>query len=99
LGEGRRASAAARPGGAADRIRDALSLWRGAPLAEFAYDSFAQVEIDRLEELRLAAVEERVEADLALGRHHELVPELEALAAENPLRERLHDHLLLALYR
>jgi YVTN family beta-propeller protein len=99
LAEGRRAFAAGQPGEAADTIREALSLWRGAALAEFAYDSFAQVEIDRLEELRLAAVEERVEADLALGRHHELVPELEALAAENPLRERLHAQLMLALYR
>jgi YVTN family beta-propeller protein len=99
LEEGRRALAADRPAEAANTIREALSLWRGAPLAEFAYDSFAEVEIDRLEELRLTALEERIEADLALGRHHELVSELEALAAENPLRERLHAQLMLALYR
>ena len=99
MDEGRRALAARRPEEAAGTLRDALSLWRGSPLAEFAYDSFARVDIGRLEELRLSAIEERVDADLALGRHHELIPELEALAAENPLRERLHGQLMLALYR
>jgi YVTN family beta-propeller protein len=99
LTAGRRAFAEGRLDIAADTLRDALSLWRGSPLAEFAYDSFAQVEIGRLEELRLSALEERVEADLALARHHELIPELESLAAENPLRERLHAQLMLALYR
>jgi YVTN family beta-propeller protein len=99
LEEGRRALAAGRPDEAAETIREALSLWRGAPLAEFAHDSFAQVEIGRLEELRLSALEDRVEADLALGGHHELVSELEALAAENPLRERVHAQLMLSLYR
>jgi YVTN family beta-propeller protein len=84
---------------AAHRFREALALWRGPPLAEFAYDSFAQVEIARLEELRLSGVEERIEADLALGRHRELIPELEALLAKNPLRERLRGQLMLALYR
>ena len=72
---------------------------RGPPLAEFAFDSFAQEEIGRLEELRLAALEERIDADLALGRHGELVAELEALVARHPLRERLRGQLMLALYR
>ena len=99
LEEGRRALAARRPDKAAETIGEALNLWRGPPLAEFAHESFARIEIGRLEELRLSALEERVDADLALGRHHELVPELEALAAENPFRERLHAQLMLALYR
>jgi DNA-binding SARP family transcriptional activator len=80
-------------------LREALGLWRGPPLADVAYESFAQGEISRLEELRLAALEERVEADLALGRHAELVGELEALVAAEPLRERLRGQLMLALYR
>jgi YVTN family beta-propeller protein len=84
---------------ARDLLRDALGLWRGSPLADFTYEDFARDEIDRLEELRLAALEERVEADLALGRHAELVPELERLVRENPTRERLRRHLMLALYR
>ena len=62
-------------------LREALALWRGPPLADFAFDSFAQAEIARLEELRLAALEERVDADLALARHREVVSELEALVA------------------
>jgi YVTN family beta-propeller protein len=97
--EGRRALAAGRAEDAAKRLREALGLWRGPPLAELAYDSFAQVEIARLEELRLSALEERIEADLALGRHHDLIPEVEALVTENPLRERLRGQLMLALYR
>jgi len=97
--EGRRALAAGRPDEAEERLREALALWRGPPLAEFAYESFAQVEIARLEELRLSALEERIEADLALGRHHDLIPEVEALVAANPLRERLRGQLMIALYR
>ena len=85
--------------GAARLLGEALELWRGSPLAEFAYDGWARNEIARLEELRLAALEDRLEADLATGRHGELVAELEALVAEQPLRERLHGHLILALYR
>jgi DNA-binding SARP family transcriptional activator/tetratricopeptide (TPR) repeat protein len=81
------------------RLREALALWRGEPLAEFRDDAFAEGELAGLEELRLAAVEERVDADLALGRHHELVPELEPLVAEHPFRERLRGQLMLALYR
>ena len=99
LADGRRALDAAAPEQAADMLRDGLALWRGSPLADFAYEPFAQAEIARLEELRLAAVEERVEADLELGRHAEVVGELEALVAEHPLRERLRGQLMLALYR
>ena len=80
-------------------LREALALWRGEPLAELRYEAFAEREIARLEELRLAAIEDRVDADLALGRHHELVPELEPLVAEHPFRERLRGQLMLALYR
>jgi YVTN family beta-propeller protein len=84
---------------AAAVLREALALWRGAPLADFAYEVFAQREIGRLEELRLGALEERIEADLRLGRHAELVSELESLVSEHPLRERLREQLMLALYR
>jgi DNA-binding SARP family transcriptional activator/class 3 adenylate cyclase len=80
-------------------LSDALALWRGPPLAELAFEPFAQPEIARLDELRLAAIEERLEADLALGRHGQLVPELERLNAEHPVRERLRGQLMLALYR
>ena len=92
LGGGRTAEASA-------RLRDALSLWRGPALADFAYENFAQAAIARLEEVRLAAVELRVDADLALGRHDELIAELEALVAEHPLREHLRMCLMTALYR
>jgi DNA-binding SARP family transcriptional activator len=84
---------------AARLLRDALELWRGDALAELAYESFARPEITRLEELRLVAFERRVEADLALGRHVELVPELESAVARAQLRERLRGQLILALYR
>jgi DNA-binding SARP family transcriptional activator len=92
----------AREAEAADRARlleQALGLWRGSPLADFAYEPFAQHEIRRLEELRLATIEERIAADLELERHSELVPELEVLVAEHPQRERLRGQLMLALYR
>jgi YVTN family beta-propeller protein len=97
--EGRRALAAGDPERAADKLRMGLELWRGPPLADFAYEAFAQVPIAELEELRLAAVEDRVEADLALGRHEQLVGELGALVKHNRLRERLRMQLMLALYR
>ena len=87
------------PAQAASKLREALELWRGPPLAEFASDAFAQAPIGRLEELRLAAWESRLEADLALGRHHELIGELEGLVREHPLRERIRVQLMLALYR
>jgi DNA-binding SARP family transcriptional activator/pimeloyl-ACP methyl ester carboxylesterase/tetratricopeptide (TPR) repeat protein len=83
----------------AARLRDALSLWHGEPLADLRGEAFAEREIARLEELRLAALEERIDAELALGRHHELVAELEALVAEDAFRERLRGQLMLALYR
>jgi DNA-binding SARP family transcriptional activator len=83
----------------AGELREALALWRGAPLAEFAYEAFAQTEIGRLEELRLAVLEQRIDGDLAHGRHTEVVGELEQLVAEHPLRERLRGQLMLALYR
>jgi hypothetical protein len=76
-----------------------LSIWRGPPLAEFAYEDWARNAIARLEELRLVAVERRTEADLALGRHADLIGELEAIVRDQPLRERLRAHLMLALYR
>ena len=84
---------------AAEKLREALALWRGSPLADLAYEAFAQPEIARLAELRLAALEERLEADLATGRHAELVGELDALIAEHPLRERLRHQQMRALYR
>src|SRR5947209_108827 len=87
------------PGTAANKLREALALFRGRPLADFANDRFAQAEIVRMEELRLVALEERIEAELRLGRHGELVPELEALTDEHPLRERLCRQRMLALYR
>lgn len=99
LEEGRRALAREDAKQAADHLRDALALWRGSPLSDFAYDSFAQPEIARLEELRLTAMEERVDADLALGREDELIGELETLVQRHPFRERLRGQLMLALYR
>jgi DNA-binding SARP family transcriptional activator/streptogramin lyase len=88
-----------RPADAERDLSRALGLWRGRPLAEFAYESFTQNEIDRLDELRLSAIEERNDALLALGRHDELTPELERLVADEPFRERLRAQLMLALYR
>ena len=82
-----------------DDVPEALRLWRGPPLAEFAYEPFAQNEIARLEELRLTSVERRIEADLDAARHAFLVGELEVLVREHPLRERLRAQLMLALYR
>jgi DNA-binding SARP family transcriptional activator len=95
--------AQASEGGDAQRrselLREALSLWRGPPLADLAFEPFAHVEAARLEELRTAAREELIDAELELGRHSQLVGELEGLVAENPLRERLRGQLMLALYR
>ena len=82
-----------------ERLREALALWRGSPLADFACEPFAQVEILRLEELRAGAHEELAEAELELGHHARLVGELEALVAAHPLRERLRAQLMLAYYR
>ena len=99
LGDGRELLASGDADRAAGALRAALGLWRGPPLSDVAFEPFAQAEIARLDELRLAALEERIEADLALGRHAELVPELEGLVREHPLRERLRAQLMLALFR
>jgi predicted ATPase/DNA-binding SARP family transcriptional activator len=96
---GRRALAAGHAGRASDLLRAALALWRGAPLAEFAWAPFAPTEINRLEELHLAAIEVRVEIDLAARREAELIAELQQLTSRHPWRERLHAQLMLALYR
>jgi DNA-binding SARP family transcriptional activator len=98
-GEGREALTAADPGRAARTLREALGLWRGLPLADLGYADFAQREISRLEELRLAALEDRIQADLECGHHAEVIGELEKLLAEEPLRERPRAQLMLALYR
>src|SRR5262245_24048109 len=81
---------------AAARLREALALWRGPVLADFAYEPFARPTIGRLDELRLAALERRIEADLRLGRDGALVGELEELVAEHPLREQFRAQLMLA---
>ncbi|MGH3828854.1 MAG: AfsR/SARP family transcriptional regulator [Pseudonocardiaceae bacterium] len=84
---------------AAETLRGALALWRGEPLAEFGFELFAQAEIARLTELRAAVVEDRVEADLALGRHAALCDEVSRAVVEHPLRERLWSQLIRAWYR
>ena len=94
-----RAAAAEDPALAAERFSEALGLWRGPALADFAYESFASADVARLEEMRLSAVEDCLECELALGRHAEVAAELEGLVAEHPLRERLAGQLMLALYR
>lgn len=99
VADGRAALAAGDGATASQRFTSALELWRGPPLAEFVYESFAQREIARLDELRLTVIEDRIEADLSLGRHASLVGELESLVAAQPQRERLLGQLLLALYR
>ena len=80
-------------------LEHALALWRGRAFEEFEYEEWAELEIARLEELRLAAIEQRIEAELELGHHAELVPELEKRVAEYPLREQLRGQLMVALYR
>ncbi len=97
--EGRAALGEGDAAAAAGALREALELWRGPALADFAYEPFAQTEIARLEELRTVVLEERIDADLALGRHAELVSELDALVQAQPLRERPRARLMLALYR
>ena len=81
------------------RPREALALWQGEPLEDLADEPFAAPEIRRLEELRLRAAERAIDDDLAAGRHAEVIAELDALVAANPLRERLHAQRMLALYR
>lgn len=99
IAEGREAAAAGDPATAARLLREALALWRGRALAEFSDQPFAQAEAARLEELREAAREDLADAELALGRHHDLVGELEVMVASHPLRERRWAQLLLARYR
>lgn len=97
--EGARALADGDAETARERLAAALDLWRGPPLGNVTESAFARAEAARLEELRLAALGDRIEADLALGRHAQVVGELEALVAAEPLRERLRGQLMLAFYR
>jgi DNA-binding SARP family transcriptional activator/WD40 repeat protein len=97
--EARRAFAEGDTARARELLCSALGLWRGEPLADFAYEPFAEAAIGRLQEARLVALEDRIEADLALGSDGELVPEIESLVASNPMQERLRGQLMLALYR
>lgn len=99
IARGRRALESGSPDTAAQRFRAALELWRGEPLGDLRYETFVRTEAARLEELRLVALESRIEADLWLGRHSECVGELEVLVEQEPLRERLRVQLMLALYR
>jgi DNA-binding SARP family transcriptional activator len=89
----------AKPQQAADLLREALGLWRGTPLADLAFESFARPAIERLGEIRLAALEQRIDAELALGHEREMAAELEQFVVEHPLRERFRAQLMLALYR
>jgi YVTN family beta-propeller protein len=97
--EGRAALADGDPGAARKLLASALALWRGEALSDLAFRSFAARDAARLEEARLVALEDRIEADLSLGRHRELVGELEKLVARHPHRERPRAQLMLALYR
>ena len=99
VAEGERAFEAGDSQRALERLDEGLGLWRGPPLADLQCEPFAQAPVVRLEELRLPAVELRVEAGLALCRHARLAGELQALVGEHPLHERLWGQLMLALYR
>jgi predicted ATPase/DNA-binding SARP family transcriptional activator len=99
LADGRRALQDGNPLLAASLLRRALGLWRGRAYGEIAYEEFARAEAERLEELRLVALEERNEAELALGRHAEVLPELRSLASEHGTRDRMQAQAMLALYR
>jgi predicted ATPase/DNA-binding SARP family transcriptional activator len=99
LASGRAALRAGEADRAAELLRQAAALWRGRPFEDVAYEPFVDVEAARLDELRLACIEERIEADLARGEHASLVAELEALVARHPQRERVSELLMLALYR
>jgi DNA-binding SARP family transcriptional activator len=99
LARGQAALAEGAPERAAALLGEALSIWRGDPLEDVRYEPFAQDESRRLGELRLVALEARIDADLTLGRHAELVAELERLVLAHPWRERVHAQLMLALYR
>jgi DNA-binding SARP family transcriptional activator len=93
------AAAALDPAARAAALREALALWHGPPLADFGYDAFAQTEIARLDELRLAALEQQIAAELALGRHEAVLGQVQALVRRHPSRERLRELQMLALYR
>ena len=95
----RRSFAAGNAADAVSLLSEALTLWRGPPLTEFTYERFAQAEIARLGELRVSAREELTEAELALGRHEQVIAALEGLICEQPFRERPRRQLMLALYR
>ena len=97
--DGRSALEHGDPGRATALLREAESLWRGRPLADLELEPFARSEVQRLEELRLLGLEDRIDAELALGRHAELCAELATLTCEYPLRERLRGQMMLALYR
>jgi len=99
VADGRQALGDGDPTRAAGLLREAESLWRGRPLADLEFESFARFEVQRLDALRLQVVEERIDAELATGRHAPLCPELEQLVAEHPLHERLRGQLMVALYR
>ena len=99
LSDGSDALAAGDPSAAVKTLHEALGLWRGPPLADFTYDSFAQPAIARLEEMRLCALELQIAAQLELGLHARVIVELEQLVAAHPFRERLREQLMLALYR
>jgi predicted ATPase/DNA-binding SARP family transcriptional activator len=99
VAEGRAAVAEGDLAAAVARLAEADALWRGAALADFTYDAFAAAPIGRLTELRLAVIEERLDLELQLGRHHAVVVQLEALVKEHPLREGLRGLLMVALYR
>jgi predicted ATPase/DNA-binding SARP family transcriptional activator len=99
IAEGREALGAGKAEQAEKRLAHALTLWHGPPLADFAAEPFAQAEIGRLEQLRLRALEERIEAQLSLGRHAEVSAELPTLIDQHPLEERLRAQLMVALYR
>jgi DNA-binding SARP family transcriptional activator len=97
--EGRAAARAGAWDSASARLSSALVLWRGPPLADVPSQLLKHTEVPRLTEMRLGALEARVDADLHLGRHREIIAELQPLVAAEPLRERLHELLMLALYR
>jgi predicted ATPase/DNA-binding SARP family transcriptional activator len=99
IAEARAALEAGDPGASSRLLGDAVGLWRGPPLADVAFEPFAQPEVARLEALRLEALETRIDVDLELGRHAEVAAELEQLVLQHPLRERLRRQLMLALYR
>ena len=99
VSEGREALTAGVAAQAARTLSQALSLWKGPALADFRYEPFAQAEIARLEELHITCLEERIEAELALGSASVLIAELRRLVSEHPVRERLRGQLMLALYR